>query len=161
MKRQRLLWLTHAVLTSTTAVLLLSGPAMAGVAQAQAEQPAPKPSASTESKQTVPAEQVPVDQVPPADRDKVLPKGWRGSADRVWTTSGDANGFHVLTATASTGYTWETAASLSEPGFDVDSGSATPASPDPAGGWSWCTRRGRSPTRPTYSTGVASPPWST
>jgi hypothetical protein len=60
------------------------------------------------------------DTVAPADRDKMLPEGWRRSSDRLWTTAGDANGFHVLTATSGSGYTWETAASLSEPGFDVD-----------------------------------------
>ncbi|MFC4064633.1 golvesin C-terminal-like domain-containing protein [Actinoplanes subglobosus] len=72
------------------------------------------------SSPAVPNPAEPADQVPPAKRDKVLQKNWRSSKDRIWTTTGDANGFHVLTATAKTGYQWETAASLSEPGFDVD-----------------------------------------
>jgi hypothetical protein len=53
-------------------------------------------------------------------RDKVLPRGWRTSADTAWTTSGDAAGFHVLVATARSGYTWRTAATLVEPGFEAD-----------------------------------------
>ncbi|MFC6094916.1 hypothetical protein [Saccharothrix lopnurensis] len=46
--------------------------------------------------------------------------GWQRSTDRAWTTSGDGDGFHVLVADASTGYTWRTAATLSEPGFEAD-----------------------------------------
>ncbi|MFG2715348.1 hypothetical protein ACGFX2_33035 [Streptomyces goshikiensis] len=43
-----------------------------------------------------------------------------GSQDRAWTTTGDADGFHVMVADAKDGYGWRTAASLSEPGFDTD-----------------------------------------
>ncbi|WP_143658184.1 hypothetical protein [Embleya scabrispora] len=42
------------------------------------------------------------------------------SRDRAWTTTGDADGFHVMVADARDGYGWRTAASLSEPGFDSD-----------------------------------------
>ncbi|MFT7835249.1 GDSL-type esterase/lipase family protein [Saccharothrix sp. BKS2] len=56
----------------------------------------------------------------PARRDRVLGAGWQRSTDRAWTTSGDGDGFHVLVADASTGYTWRTAATLSEPGFEAD-----------------------------------------
>ncbi|GIF26088.1 hypothetical protein BJ973_003358 [Actinoplanes tereljensis] len=94
------------------AVVLLAGPALSGTAQAAPIAPTPADTAAGADGRT--------DRVAPADRDKLLGKGWRKSADRIWTTSGDANGFHVLTATAGTGYTWETAASLSEPGFDTD-----------------------------------------
>ncbi len=59
-------------------------------------------------------------QIAPADRDKVLGKGWKASTDRAWTTSGDATGFHVLIADQKTGYGWRTAATLAEPGFDAD-----------------------------------------
>ncbi|WP_392900465.1 hypothetical protein [Streptomyces sp. LN699] len=59
-------------------------------------------------------------QIAPADRDKLLGKGWKTSADRAWTTSGDATGFHVLVADQKTGYGWRTAATLAEPGFDAD-----------------------------------------
>lgn len=60
------------------------------------------------------------DSVPPADRAEVLGKDWQKSADIAWTTTGDAQGFHLLTATEQSGYAWKTLASLAEPGFDVD-----------------------------------------
>ncbi|MFE0019371.1 hypothetical protein [Amycolatopsis sp. NPDC059021] len=40
--------------------------------------------------------------------------------DVAFTTIGDADGFHVLTAKSEYGYQWRTAATLSEPGFDTD-----------------------------------------
>jgi hypothetical protein len=58
--------------------------------------------------------------VDPARRAEVLPAGWSGSTDLAWTTNGDAQGFHLLVAAESTGYTWRTAASLSEPGVETD-----------------------------------------
>jgi hypothetical protein len=58
--------------------------------------------------------------VEPRERDRVLPKGWRSSGDLAWTTSGDDAGLHLLVADSRTGYTWRTAATLSEPGFDTD-----------------------------------------
>jgi hypothetical protein len=74
-----------------------------------------------------PAKQAPTSKTPPpafavdpALRDKALGAGWRTSSDIAWTTSGDANGLHILAATASSGYAWRTVATLSEPGFDVD-----------------------------------------
>ncbi|WP_165986718.1 SGNH/GDSL hydrolase family protein [Streptomyces sp. YIM 98790] len=54
-------------------------------------------------------------------RDQVLGADWRSSTDRAWTTTGDAQGFHLLVADQRDGYTWRTAASLSEPGFEADS----------------------------------------
>ncbi|MER5639715.1 hypothetical protein ABT095_22490 [Kitasatospora sp. NPDC002227] len=59
-------------------------------------------------------------EVVPKDRDQILGKDWKNSTDRAWTTSGDADGFHVLTADAKSGYGWRTAATLKEPGFDAD-----------------------------------------
>ncbi|MFC8348786.1 hypothetical protein [Streptomyces sp. NPDC057280] len=57
----------------------------------------------------------------PADRrSELLGKNWKKSDDLAWTTSGDADGFHLLTAWKKDGYTWRTAASLSEPGVDAD-----------------------------------------
>ncbi|CAM5321421.1 hypothetical protein STANM337S_00787 [Streptomyces tanashiensis] len=58
--------------------------------------------------------------VPGPDRDRVLGKDWKRSDDLAWTTSGDSRGFHLLTARRADGYTWRTAATLSEPGFDAD-----------------------------------------
>ncbi|MFD3780321.1 hypothetical protein [Streptomyces sp. NPDC058612] len=60
-------------------------------------------------------------EVPAKDRAKVLGEDWKKSADIAWTTSSDAQGFHLLTAHERAGYAWSTVASLSEPGFDTDS----------------------------------------
>ncbi|MFJ5549623.1 GDSL-type esterase/lipase family protein [Streptomyces sp. NPDC093225] len=60
------------------------------------------------------------DAVAPPQRDALLGKGWKGSKDRAWTTSGDAGGFHLLVADERSGYAWRTAATLSEPGFEAD-----------------------------------------
>lgn len=65
-------------------------------------------------------ERPPTAEVAPSDRNALLGADWRASADRAWTTTGDADGFHVLVAEASSGYAWRTAATLSEPGFEVD-----------------------------------------
>lgn len=71
---------------------------------------------------TAPAAARPADaaQIAPGERTAVLGKDWRSSDDRAWTTTSDAQGFHVLTARKKDGYAWQTAASLSEPGFDAD-----------------------------------------
>ncbi|WP_242884296.1 golvesin C-terminal-like domain-containing protein [Actinomadura litoris] len=58
--------------------------------------------------------------IAPAQRNSLMGKGWERSRDRAWTTSGDAQGFHLLVADGRSGYAWRTAASLSEPGFDAD-----------------------------------------
>ncbi|WP_205624222.1 hypothetical protein [Amycolatopsis vancoresmycina] len=47
--------------------------------------------------------------------------GWDRSADRAWTTSGDADGFHLLVADEAKAYEWRTIATLAEPGLDADS----------------------------------------
>ncbi|MFJ8759511.1 SGNH/GDSL hydrolase family protein [Streptomyces cyaneofuscatus] len=58
--------------------------------------------------------------VPPSERGRLLGEGWSRSTDVAWTTTSDARGFHLLTATEQSGYAWRTTASLSEPGFDAD-----------------------------------------
>jgi hypothetical protein len=60
------------------------------------------------------------DTVDPAQRDGVLAPGWRQSNDTAWTVSADADGLHVLSADERSGYTWRTAATLSEPGVEAD-----------------------------------------
>ncbi|MGI5377111.1 hypothetical protein ACQEV2_23275 [Streptomyces sp. CA-251387] len=60
------------------------------------------------------------DAVPAGDRAEVLGEDYKQSADIAWTTTGDAQGFHLLTATEKSGYAWKTLASLAEPGFDAD-----------------------------------------
>jgi len=58
--------------------------------------------------------------VPAENRAAALGDGWARSADRSWTTAGDADGFHLLTADAADGYQWRTVATLSEPGIETD-----------------------------------------
>ncbi|HWO66179.1 MAG TPA: hypothetical protein VNO31_39715, partial [Umezawaea sp.] len=73
----------------------------------QADSPAPPP----------PTERSVVE---PGERDELLGQGWQGSDDRLWTTSGDGAGLHLLVAEARTGYSWRTAATLSLPGVEAD-----------------------------------------
>jgi hypothetical protein len=54
------------------------------------------------------------------DSHKLLPKGWQKSADLAWTTTGDAAGFHILTASASSGYAWSVKATLGAEGAEAD-----------------------------------------
>jgi hypothetical protein len=68
----------------------------------------------------IPARPVNPPDVEPAQRDVTLGGGWQKSQDRLWTTSGDATGFHILVAEASTGYTWRTAATLTQGGMEAD-----------------------------------------
>ncbi|MFJ4873742.1 hypothetical protein ACIP93_00750 [Streptomyces sp. NPDC088745] len=58
--------------------------------------------------------------VPSAERAQKLGKDWQKSGDVAWTTTGDAQGFHLMTARESAGYQWQTTASLAEPGLDAD-----------------------------------------
>ncbi|QKW07398.1 hypothetical protein HUT18_14395 [Streptomyces sp. NA04227] len=58
--------------------------------------------------------------LPPGDRAEMLGPEYRNSQDIAWTTTGDAQGFHLLAATEKSGYAWKTLASLAEPGFDAD-----------------------------------------
>ncbi|MFI9237562.1 GDSL-type esterase/lipase family protein [Streptomyces sp. NPDC053079] len=58
--------------------------------------------------------------VPPDRRADILGKDWQRSQDRAWTTTGDGDGFHILVADQKDAFTWRTAASLSEPGFETD-----------------------------------------
>ena len=94
---------------------VVAGALLAGTTQAVAwaDPPAPVSSAKAEAGTRR-------DVVPSAERGAVLGEGWQASGDMAWTTSGDAAGFHLLTAQKSDGYSWRTIASLSEPGFDAD-----------------------------------------
>ncbi|MFD7653586.1 hypothetical protein ACFV4N_06360 [Actinosynnema sp. NPDC059797] len=79
-------------------------------------EPAPEP----EQKPVAPAAPVEPPAVAAEQRGELLGADWRASGDRLWTTGGDANGFHVLVAEAKTGYTWRTAATLRKPGLEAD-----------------------------------------
>ncbi|RII06988.1 Lipase 1 precursor [Streptomyces sp. YIM 130001] len=59
-------------------------------------------------------------EVPAGERSALLGSDYKASRDLAWATTSDARGFHLLTASQKNGYTWRTAASLSEPGFDAD-----------------------------------------
>jgi hypothetical protein len=82
--------------------------------QAAPDKTAEQPGSPAEVASTDPAD------VAPAKRDEVIGKDWQKSSDVAWTTSGDADGFHILAARAHDGYAWRTVTTLSEPGFDVD-----------------------------------------
>jgi hypothetical protein len=105
----------HLRILGALSALLVSSSLLAGV-EAQARPAAAEPAAA----RPVPEAPPPADAVDPARRDALLPPGWRTSDDVAWTTSGDSDGFHVLVADAASGYAWRTAASLAEPGFEVD-----------------------------------------
>ncbi|WP_253911136.1 hypothetical protein [Streptomyces sp. CNQ-509] len=62
----------------------------------------------------------PGDAVGPGVRAEVLGEDWKSSADRAWTTTGDATGFHLLVADVRHGCAWRTAATPAEPGFETD-----------------------------------------
>ncbi|MEY9932481.1 hypothetical protein ABH926_007132 [Catenulispora sp. GP43] len=101
---------------AATAVSVLGGPAQARQAPAADR----TPSSSSRQGADVGAPSAGAPSAKLSDPDTVLAKGWQTSGDRAVTTSGDADGFHVLVADASAGYQWRTAATLSEPGFDTD-----------------------------------------
>lgn len=73
---------------------------------------------TTQETRAVPADDPPV--VAAAKRDELLGQGWQASGDRLWTTTGDAEGLHVLTAEAKTGYSWRTIADLTVTGVETD-----------------------------------------
>ncbi|WP_156213215.1 hypothetical protein [Lentzea aerocolonigenes] len=58
--------------------------------------------------------------VPAEKRQELLGQGWQQSGDRLWTTQGDATGFHVLVAEAKTGYSWRTVATLGTNSLETD-----------------------------------------
>ncbi|WP_051771495.1 RICIN domain-containing protein [Saccharothrix sp. NRRL B-16314] len=94
--------------------LLLLGPV---VGTAQAEPTLPPGSVQATQAAAPPVEPPSIDD---GKRDELLGPGWQESGDLLWTTSGDAEGFHLLTAEARTGYTWRTTASLRQPGLPAD-----------------------------------------
>jgi hypothetical protein len=116
MKRLRIVAVLSSLLVSSS--LLGGGPA--GAAPNPPGAAAKSPGAEPAAARPVPKAAPPADTVDPARRDALLPRGWRTSGDVAWTTSGDSDGFHLLAATAESGYTWRTVATLAEPGFETD-----------------------------------------
>ncbi|MFD4641330.1 hypothetical protein ACFWN2_28740 [Lentzea sp. NPDC058436] len=106
----------RALIVAGTAALML-----ASVVQADAKPVPVVPSTNPDSPGTMKAKppvEPPV--VPSEKRQELLGQGWQQSGDRLWTTSGDGNGFHVLVAEAKTGYSWRTVATLGSKAVDTD-----------------------------------------
>ncbi|MEV2237795.1 SGNH/GDSL hydrolase family protein [Micromonospora sp. NPDC049891] len=106
-------------MASCSLTLLIVGTAASPAVGAPEPGSGAAPTTATDSG-AAPASRPQTDTVDPDRRDDLLGKGWRSSKDVAWTTFGDAEGFHVLAADASAGYTWRTVTSLAEPGFDAD-----------------------------------------
>ncbi|MEU7137105.1 SGNH/GDSL hydrolase family protein [Streptomyces sp. NPDC046261] len=104
----------RAPLAAVAAAAVFMGLATQNAAWAEdgpGKRPTPSPTATGKPAPTA---------VPPDRRTDVLGKDWQRSQDRAWTTTGDADGFHILVADQKDAFTWRTAASLSEPGFETD-----------------------------------------
>ncbi|MEV7892555.1 hypothetical protein ACWD3I_11385, partial [Streptomyces sp. NPDC002817] len=96
--------------------MIAAGSVLTGLLQATAwAESESSPSAGTKAS----AEPGP-DSVPAGERVDMLGEDYKSSSDIAWTTTGDAQGFHLLTATEKSGYAWKTLASLVEPGFEAD-----------------------------------------
>ncbi|SIQ55735.1 SGNH/GDSL hydrolase family protein [Micromonospora avicenniae] len=100
-----------ATLAAAAVVVVAASAAPALPAAAAPPEPASPPKAE-QAKAT--------NTIRPEHRDQLLPQGWTHSSDLAWTTSGDADGFHVLAATVSSGYTWHGVADLTVPGVEAD-----------------------------------------
>jgi hypothetical protein len=98
-----------AVTSVTSACLLVLGTAALA-------QPAP----NVDTAATAPAVTPDTVAIPAAQRTDVLGNGWQTATDEAWTTSGDADGFHILIANAEQGYAWRTVATLCDPSVDAD-----------------------------------------
>ncbi|MEU5048627.1 SGNH/GDSL hydrolase family protein [Streptomyces sp. NPDC021096] len=103
-------------IAAAAAALMVAGLTQGSVAAAWAADgkpsPTPAPAADTKGKAGLAVE--------PSQRAGILGKDYKKSTDHAWTTSGDGDGFHLLVADEKDGFTWRTAATLSEPGFDTD-----------------------------------------
>ncbi|WP_107162197.1 SGNH/GDSL hydrolase family protein [Micromonospora sp. RP3T] len=108
----------HRVIAGFFSVLLLLLSAQVPPGSAAAATVA-TPTAAASSGAAVPPPSPPP-QIRPDQRNSLLGVGWRTSKDRAWALSGDATGLHVLVAKAAEGYTWRTATTLTEPGFETD-----------------------------------------
>ncbi|WP_266434992.1 Tat pathway signal protein [Streptomyces sp. NBC_01764] len=100
----------------TAATVLIASTFTTSAAQAAIPNP-PKKSAQ---KQAITPEKKSASAVPLKDRDTVLGKGWKTSADRAVTAVADSDGLHLLVADSTTGYDWKTVTVLSEPQLPAD-----------------------------------------
>jgi hypothetical protein len=112
-----LLWTQRTVAAAVAAMVAVNG-ALTYVERASAAPPVPvtaadrsEPNAST---------------VDPGDPRSGATEGRRTSGDVAWTASGNRPGCTCWWPEASIGYSWRTAATLSEPGFDTDRWDSAP-----------------------------------
>ncbi|MBF4575510.1 SGNH/GDSL hydrolase family protein [Frondihabitans sp. VKM Ac-2883] len=90
-----------------------------GTSAAQAAAPKPQdPNASLPPAASTPADSS--NAIPAKKRDATLGSGWKATGDASFTSSGDADGFSILKATASGGYSWKVLATLSVAGVQTD-----------------------------------------
>jgi len=80
----------------------------------------PNPPKKSTQQQAVTTQKNSASAVPLKERDTVLGKGWKTSADRAVTAAADSDGFHLLVGDSKNGYAWRTAAVLSEPQLPAD-----------------------------------------
>ncbi|USX50164.1 hypothetical protein [Lentzea sp. HUAS12] len=78
---------------------------------------APDPAPNVEAERPKPTDP---SSVTPQRRAEVLGGDWQRSDDRMWTTTGDQTGFHVMVASAKSGYAWKTVATLNHPAVEAD-----------------------------------------
>lgn len=109
------------MVVATALALVATLPAQAAVGDPKIPDGAAQGWSAESADKKAKAGQGPSGAIPAERRASLLGKGYASSKDVAWTTSGDAEGFHVLVADAADGYEWKTAATLSEPGFDADS----------------------------------------
>ncbi len=108
--------LTAGLVTSLLAGVLGATPATSPPAHADT----PAPATNAGGAAATPAPFPEVNAVPQNLRARALPGGWHDSADLAWTTTGDATGFHLLTAAEDEAYAWRTVATLREPDVETD-----------------------------------------
>ncbi|MFD7602744.1 Tat pathway signal protein [Streptomyces mirabilis] len=106
---------TAVVITAATA--LIASTFTASASQTAIPKP-PKDSAQRQA--STPAEKPASSAIPLKDRDTVLGKGWKASADRAVITAADSDGLHLLVADSTTGYAWKNVTVLSEPQLPAD-----------------------------------------
>ncbi|MFJ2021403.1 golvesin C-terminal-like domain-containing protein [Streptomyces nodosus] len=101
----------------TAATALIASTFTTGAAQAAIPKP---PKSSAQQQASTPEKKSVSSAVPLKDRDTVLGKGWKTSADRAVTAVADSDGLRLLVADSTTGYAWKTVTVLSEPQLPAD-----------------------------------------
>ncbi len=108
----------RAVIAFCSATAMLASLSSQASAKPVPAVPSDPDAVSTTGKPIAPPVEPPI--VPAEKRQDLLGQGWQKSGDRLWTTSGDATGLHVMVAEAKTGYSWRTVATLSNAAVETD-----------------------------------------